>query len=260
MSKTILKNSPISYVVAQLTFPSMPANPNMENQIVQLHERIRKEGFPNRVDKKGKQVRLTDSGVEFSDVHAYSFLSLDKTTSVHLSSDTFVLETSKYDGYDKFISTFNKSLNLVNEIFSIVGMDRVGIRFINLIDPSADALSDLIKPDLIALEEVGDAESIKINYMESRRSTGEGQELIIKVTKSKGGAALPDEFANPHIKMTKTRTAEYVTALLDFDHIKIYDGAELDTSRLLSDMDMLHKKIYEAFYRSVTNKAIKDWS
>ncbi len=45
MSKTILKNSPISYVVAQLTFPSMPANPNMENQIVQLHEKIRKEGL-----------------------------------------------------------------------------------------------------------------------------------------------------------------------------------------------------------------------
>lgn len=258
MSKTILKNSPISYVVAQLTFPAIP---NIDNQISILHEKIRKNGFPNRVDKIGKQVKIQDSGVEVSDVHAYSFLSLDKTTSVHISSDTFVLETSNYNGYDKFVSDFEKSLNLVNEVFSIVGMDRIGIRFINLIDPLDGDISDFLKPDLIALEGTGDSEEIIVNYMESRRHTGEGQQLIIKVKKSIGGAVVPEEFeSNPHIKMTKTRATGHLTALLDFDHLKIYDGAELDTKRLLKDMDVLHKKIYETFHRSVTENALKVWS
>lgn len=258
MSKTILKNSPISYVVAQLTFPAIP---NIDSQIPTLHEKIRKSGFPNRVDKVGKQVKIKDGGVEVSDVHAYSFLSLDKTTSVHISPDTFVLETSNYEGYDKFVSDFEKSLSLVNDVFTIVGMDRIGIRFINLIDPLDGHLSDVLKPDLMALEEAGDSEGIIVNYMESRRHTGDGQQLIIKVTKSVGGAVVPEEFeANPHIKMTKTRSTEHLTALLDFDHLKIYDGAELDTKRLLEDMNVLHNKIYETFHRSVTDKALKVWS
>lgn len=127
-------------------------------------------------------------------------------------------------------------------------MDRIGIRFINLIDPLNGNLAEFIKPDLIALEDTDESEEIAINYMESRRHTGDNQELIIKVSKSIGGSVLPEEFANNlHIKMTKTRSSDHLTALLDFDHLKIYDGAELDIGQLLKDIDILHKKSMRFF-------------
>lgn len=257
MEKKILSNSPITYVLAQLTFPSIP---NLENQVPVIHDKLRRAGYPHTVAETGQQIKVTDRGIEVSGATMHRFLSLDKTTSVTIAPDMFVFETSNYSGFDNFKKSMQDVLELIHEIVSIVGMERIGLRFINLIDPQKNSINEYIDRDLIGLEKTEESEAIIINLMESRRKTAEGQTLIIKVSKSLGGSAIPEELGNPSIKMIKSRSQDRVTAILDLDHLKVYEAQNFDVQILFGDINNLHSQIYKTFVRSVTQFALEEWS
>ena len=128
-----------------------------ENRIKQ--EKIRKEyPFYDEGIEEQNELLINTNGksaqVKSSQNKNYSFVSVDKTYKVNLTSTFIAISTRKYTQWEEFSEKVRQVVKAFQETYEVPFYTRVGLRYIDVIQRSVLGLSnekwsDLVKPHVL---------------------------------------------------------------------------------------------------------------
>src|SRR5882762_5816637 len=147
-----LRYSPLVYVIGQVRISPVVA---IEKYIPEIQEQLRHKGFPRFVKGQIQEIRFAiDAAPKMSVVDRYEFQNKESTSGIALATDSISLHTSKYEVYEKFEETFSTALTIIHQVVSLSLVERMGLRYIDLIRLNAgEQFSDYLQPGLLGLEE-----------------------------------------------------------------------------------------------------------
>jgi uncharacterized protein (TIGR04255 family) len=158
--RVIYEKNPLVEVVCQLNFP---ATLSIEAKLpVEFHKSIN-ENFPSF--DEGKQLHQTISGkidsfpIDMSSISnpistvtsnkIYVFSSEDNNWTVNLTRSFISLASRKYKSWKEFNGYFEKPIELLQKIYEVKSLTRIGLRYVDLFKKSDLGLSETPWKDLI---------------------------------------------------------------------------------------------------------------
>ena len=242
-----LKRSPLVEVICQVRFPPILSIPAQKP--VQFQERIRRR-FPDfEVENSvrfelGVPSNLSAPAAATQTINrTYKFVSRKRGNTVTLAEDFFALSSTKYVVWEEFAADLQLASESVTGIYEPSHATRIGLRYVNVLDPEKLELSsladvtDLLQPELRALyrADVWSEPSVF------------GVQLI-----------LDDEEGQLGFRMA-TRDDDGKRSLqLDFDYFQ-EDEDGLPLEDLVQRCERYHRVVYDAFRWSILDDRIDDF-
>ena len=121
MSK-LYKNAPLTEVGLEIRFPS---DLSIESRRGEFHKKIRKD-YPHLFVPKA-------IAGEAPALQRYRFMSEDRIRRMHFSINRFSFHTTKYEGFPEFEEESLIYLRLFCKTYDISELNRIGLRYVNLI-------------------------------------------------------------------------------------------------------------------------------
>jgi uncharacterized protein (TIGR04255 family) len=191
-------------------------------------------------------------------VNRWEFANKENDSGFILQLDSFIFHTTAYQTFENFLDQFQNTLTSVHKILKLSLVERIGLRYIDVIEPAVGVeLTDYLVPGLAGFPySQFDAKSI-VTRTESIAATEIGK-LVLRCTKSAGGELIPSELFPITLKLPRTVDKEKITAMLDSDHYteRSFDFGVDTISKLMSQ---LHEIISQAFWTVITDKAYEQW-
>jgi uncharacterized protein (TIGR04255 family) len=143
-----LKHSPLSFVVAQVRFPTV-VSIDTGDFIGPFQELIRSEYGDLRRDVEGR-VAVGPEGISAEQGVVWRFSQLDGDWEVALTSDFVALATNRYTNRADFHSRFEFLLVALDKWLAPRKARRLGVRYINrLTGQDLDKISELVRSDVL---------------------------------------------------------------------------------------------------------------
>ena len=160
MNKRVKYNRcPLVEVIFQLRFPTILSINS--KQPADFQEKIRKEyPFYDEGIEEQNELLINTNGksaqVKSSQNKNYSFVSVDKTYKVNLTSTFIAISTRKYTQWEEFSEKVRQVVKAFQETYEVPFYTRVGLRYIDVIQRSVLGLSnekwsDLVKPHVLGV-------------------------------------------------------------------------------------------------------------
>lgn len=154
---------PLVYVVTELRIPFAPRLARQDTA-----EKLQEVLPELPVLRPEKRQRVSGGGgnLEIQLEDAWRFIDMNQSTSLIISSSAIVYETTRYPGFEKFISSFTSYLGRITALAPIAGYERIGLRYVNEIWPS-DSVDSIqgwrawIAPDLIDTFTASEAQIVR---------------------------------------------------------------------------------------------------
>jgi len=152
-NRVIYEKNPLVEVICQLRFPPILS---IETEIPSEFQKGLMDQFPLVEEKK--ELHQTISGsIDFSQINAngisnpvstvtsnkiYVFSSENKNWMVSLTRTYISLTTQRYNCWEEFINYFEKPIELLQKIYGVKFLTRIGLRYIDLFKKSDLGLSE----------------------------------------------------------------------------------------------------------------------
>ena len=252
-----LKRSPLVFVLAQVRIEPVL---KMKDYIPEIQEALRHEGFPGF---KLTEIQQIVFGPEISvdRVSRWLFLNKAKDTAVSVTTNSIVLETSKYDRFDTFVQNFSMVLAKLDKILHLSAagiVQRQGLRYVDLVRlKSGESWDAYVNPPLIGFmpKDLGVDEVFQRSEWSSETTVGR---LVIRGIRSNDGSFLPPGLQSNDLRFSDgPRVGETVT-ILDIDHYSEQQG-EFNLSSIEKSFWGLHDFCDRSFRAAVTEGALKAW-
>jgi len=245
----------------------------MAKYVPEIQDRVRRQGFPRFLQSKIQQVRISALPVGLSlppsppnfdviEVDRWEFQNADRTMGIVVVKDSVALHMSRYTSFEQFCALFEQGLNVVHEVASLALIERVGLRYVDLIVPGEDEGFEqffgerLLGPEKELLE-VEDS----LYGMDFRGRTTTGT-LTVKVAQNDAGMMLPPDLSPSTLShdLPALKPKQKI-ALLDIDHsIEFAEKAKEFSTETVSDLLWrLHHNTDLAFRHSVKPEALEKW-
>lgn len=245
----------------------------MGKYVPEIQDRLRRQGFPRFLQGKIQQLRISaltvgpnlpqpTPNLDIVDLDRWEFQNPDRTMGIVVVKDSVGLHMSKYTSFEQFCALFERCLSVVHEVASLGLIERVGLRYVDLIVPGEDERFEnffgerLLGPEREPLE-VEDS----LHSMEFRGRTTTGT-LTVKLFQNDTGMMLPPDL-NPSTLSHQLPTvkSKQKVSLLDIDHsIEFPEKAKEFSVDTVSDLFWrLHHNTDLAFRYSVKQEALKKW-
>ena len=194
MNKRVKYNRcPLVEVIFQLRFPTILSINS--KQPADFQEKIRKEyPFYDEGIEEQNELLINTNGksaqVKSSQNKNYSFVSVDKTYKVNLTSTFIAISTRKYTQWEEFSEKVRQVVKAFQETYEVPFYTRVGLRYIDVIQRSVLGLSnekwsDLVKPHVLGVvTQFEDGMNSYVSQAEFKDPTDEG---LLGVRYSKAG-------------------------------------------------------------------------
>ena len=125
-----LHDDPLSLVLCQIRFSKVRRMPEF---IPQIHDLLRKEGFPEDVSATVQQVVITPGNQPEIIVRKQDeFRSKDNRWSLNISEDMLVLVTTAYDRFEGFANRLKRGLEIVDQVAEIHHGRSIGLGYVML--------------------------------------------------------------------------------------------------------------------------------
>jgi|SRR5215207_1349660 len=236
-----LKRSPLAEVICQVRIPPILSIP--ENRPAAFQDRIRRR-FPDFEVEDSVLFRVdVTSGAPLPAPQqqtvnrTYKFASLKRGTTVSLAVDFFALSSTRYVVWEEFASDLELVSNAVTEVYEPSHATRIGLRYINILDP--------IKLGLSSFSEVMSLLQPELTALYRPAVWGEPAEIGVQLV-------LDDEDGAGRLgfRMGKRLQDGLASYLLDFDYFQ-EDEEGLPLEDLAQRCDRYHRVIYDAFRWSI---------
>lgn len=252
-----LRYSPLVYVIGQVRISSVIA---IEKYIPEIQEQLRHKGFPRFVKGQVQEIRFeigeTTPKVNVSE--RYEFQNKEGTSGIVLASDFVSLHTNKYEVYEKFEETFRVALAIIHQVVSFSLVERIGLRYVDLIRLGADEkFSDYLQPGLLGLENGKLGVTKSLSRFEFVGTTEVGK-LVIRYSQSDNGAFLPADLMPSPLRHEAEVPPGEVVSFLDLDHF-LEQSQDFEVSSVLELLGRLHDNLDRAFRSAVTETALQKW-
>ncbi|MFH2070973.1 MAG: TIGR04255 family protein [Elusimicrobiota bacterium] len=188
----VYPNSPLIEVVFEIRFPG---EPSIECHRDRFYKRIRKD-YPNIL------VPIIKEGIPLA-LESYRFEKKDQSSGIMVSMNKLAYYSRKYQGYNDFRNKVVKIFDLFGKLFKINKLNRVGLRYINVIPFTREE-------GLVPLEKFL---KIKLVFPESIPNQIENLSTIF-ISKIKNGSI------TTKLESMRTPDKGREALLLDFDYAK----------------------------------------
>lgn len=151
VKQPVLRKSPLSSVVCQMTFPEILG---FDPSAVRPLQVALAADYPVVSREEGMRVNIVDSSVAPTGEvrQIFSFRDNEDHWAVTLSSDSLALETQRYEDFGDFAQRWHKVCAEVTRAMEITQQNRLGLRYINQIplDEGFD-LHSVLRTELVSL-------------------------------------------------------------------------------------------------------------
>lgn len=189
------------------------------------------------------------------------FLSSDLHTSVTVHSDSIAVETTAYEGWESFLQIVELALTARNEITPVVGIERVGLRYIDEIRPllgeQIEDWAPWVNESLLGPRFLGD--TLSASVVESRGIIALSPEADFTVAMRYGVGEGQAVVSTPNLRRREELNGTYF--LIDIDaswQPQESDVAAYDTTELRSVLSRLHEPVRTLFEAVITPKLRED--
>jgi len=249
-----LRRTPLIYVVSQIRFSAVVS---ISKYVPAIQEKLRQQ-YPWFQEGKIQEFVFQAQGtpnVSFSD--RYEFLQRDKRTGVVLTSNSVALHTNKYESYELFEVEFSTALNAIHETLGIGLVERIGLRYVDLVRLGAnEQWSQYLNPGLLGLEPASVGMTSMTSQYVCMGKTDAGT-LAFRHTQSEN--PMPPDLTPVALKYDEgLLTNKEIKTVLDFDHYS-EETRDFDVESVIAAIGGLHDSLDRAFRSAVTPTALKKW-
>jgi uncharacterized protein (TIGR04255 family) len=254
-----LHQDPLSLVLCQIKFSKVRKMPEL---IPQIHDLLRKEGFPEDVSSTVQQVIITPDGIpQITPRKQDEFRSKDNKWSLVISEDMLVLVTTAYDRFEGFADRLKRSLEIVDQIAGINQglVNRIGLRYVDVINPKAgETYRDYLQPSLHGPTSPMFTDLNNWLHLESVGRTTLGT-MIVRITQNDQGFVLPPDITHKPMAYKMHIEPGSIITLVDSDHF-VEGSWDYNLESIMETVDELHEVINATWFNDlVTSKALKTW-
>lgn len=250
-----LERDPLFLVLAQVRIAPVL---EIGRFIPPIQEHFRRSGFPLYNEVVTQELTVTPpSQVTSRQRTHWLFMDEAEKRSITVTPDSIVLETTDYDVFDTFMGQLEVALRVVGEEADVAHANRLGLRYVNRIEPVDDLrLDDMVLPGLLDLTE----DMLEVRSMLSRfewRSLTDVGRLVIRLTKVDDQSVLPTDLERTSLSVREP-TPGVFALVLDTDHYT--EGKrDYDVASLIGAMWDLHQHTDRTFRTMVTEDALQAW-
>ena len=260
-----LSNAPVYYTVAQVQF-----NPilSLEGYIPAIQTKMREAHFPDFKQEVFQRLVLPFGGMDPGQIAApsvtpqsrYLFGDIAGLSLFLLETNVMSFQTTGYDTFETFSATLLKGLDILNQALRLDFVERIGLRYLDAVQPSKDSesLRDFLVPEVLGLALRGEGQ-LQHSVSEPIVSISAGQ-LISRVLIRHGTVGLPMELSGfaPIIDPRFTQR-EGLHAIVDTD-ASITRRDVFDLDKMEACLTSLHEEIKKSFRATVTEHALASWA
>jgi uncharacterized protein (TIGR04255 family) len=254
-----LHDDPLSLVLCQIGFSKVRKMPEL---IPQIHDLLRKAGFPEDISTTVQQVIITPGNLpQIVERKQDEFRSKDNQWALTLGEDTLTLVTTGYDRFAGFAERLRKCLEIVDQVAEIHrGMiNRIGLRYVDVINPRPnETFRTYLQTSLHGPQSSVFTEQNQWLHLESVGKTETGV-MIVRITQNDQGIMAPPGILLKPMEHKPKIDAGQVITLVDTDHF-VEGSWDYDLERIMETTSDLHEAINAAWFSDmVTKEALEIW-
>lgn len=230
----------------------------LESRIPAIQEQLRHADLPLYEEVRSQEILLGPGApLQVREASRWVFMSAERSVAVVLSTDSLVLETSRYDVFDTFTDRLEHALSTVGEAAGLTLSTRSGLRYVNRLEATSELrLADLLRSDLLALTEAGlDVEALAARFEWTAR-TALGR-LVVRLSEVDDQSMLPTDLQQTLLEL-RSPTPSAPALVLDADHYREEQRA-FDVRYLIDQMWQLHQHTDRTFRTLVSDEALDLW-
>jgi len=251
-------HSPLIVALAQVRMLPIV---NLETYIPKLQDLLRAKDYPRFLTRKVKTSKHDAMGkVNVEEATDWVFADKAGHYSLVVGEQRLVLVTSAYTAFEDFAERLEACLALVDDLVKISGVERLGLRYVDLIEPTAEkGLSYFLQPCVLglALDNLG---SRIASFSQTFIETAPTRKLAIRATERPRGLVLPPDLLSLQLKLCKPASLDRPFGILDLDHFAEYpEPSDYSTASVIKDLWELHDVVDQAFRGATTEAAKLDW-
>jgi len=231
----------------------------MSDYIADVQERLRQNGFP-RFDESTTNEILLQPGMQpqMREHPRWDFLNKERSTGIVVTQNAVVLHTNSYDTFDHFAKALRLALDVVREVATPELVERLGLRYVDLIRPSSDeSWTAYLQDGFHGLrpEEIGMQQASQRHDIVGTTAIGK---LVVRCVQSMG-AFLPPDLLPSTLDYSKVQVPnDELVTLLDLDHYS-EESRDFDVEQVMTTMWNLHENLDLVFRQATTEYAKKKW-
>ncbi|WP_081619749.1 TIGR04255 family protein [Thioalkalivibrio sp. ALJT] len=256
---------PLCYALAQVRFNPVPG---MAEYVPRLQDALRREGWPEFVPQKSqsfevKQVEGQEPAVRSLERERWVFSNAEASEGFILQPDSLVFHTTGYRGFKELLGSMLRGMERLHETVELQFISRVGLRYLNVVDPASmggSGLDELVPERLLGLsasQGAGLRHSFSETVFEQDKTTVVSRALV-----SPRGVVWPPDLQPVMLEaQARFRIHDHTVIMLDND---VYRGfpqphIPLDNQRLSEVLRDGHDTIGQMFREMTTDKARSIW-
>lgn len=251
-----LSNAPVVYVLTQIRFSAVL---RMEEYVAEIQEELRGE-YPRYEQQRIDTIEIGSQGPSATPGTANRWLFKDKTdvSGFVLDQSSLVFHTSHYTDFPDFKARVMAGASVVQGIANIPIIERVGLRYVDLITTGEDeTLDQYVTPGLLgfSLNALDLKTNINQQLVSARTKAGH---LIIRFTRGRLSSPLPPDLSMLAPKIQRTPKSNRDSAILDTDHFS-EKNVDFTSDRLEKIVTDLQAPIGGIFKAAITDYAVRKW-
>lgn len=254
-----LSNAPLVYVLTQVRFSAVL---KMGEYVPAIQEHLRSD-YPRYEQRQIEALELVppapSAAPVTNTVSRWLFKDRDDVSGFILDESSLVFHTSRYASFSEFKARLLSGAAIVQEAARIPMIERVGLRYVDLITPDdGETLDQYVSPGLMGFSiDTPDVKAYNTNKQFVNVKTKVGQ-LMLRFTRGQLSSPLPPDLAALAPKMRRKPKKSNVSAILDTDHFSD-KGVNFNRDRLEKVVTDLHAPIAGIFKAAVTDYAVNKW-
>jgi uncharacterized protein (TIGR04255 family) len=252
-----LEQAPLVYALCEIRFPAVL---KMAGFVPDIQERLRRqyENF-DRETLRGFQFAPAGPPVALEEQMRWRFEARDHRSGYLLSINSLIFHATTYVDFDHFIPEVMRGFDAVVDIAQISRVQRVGLRYVDLITGSADAAVErFVEPQLLGFNAgLSDVqEEVAQQLLRVKTSIGR---LVFKISRGPHSNPLPGDLLPLTLAAARTPDPTRVSIFFDTDHYAENLDLPAETKAVEAVIRQLKIPIARAFKNAVTPFAVSQW-
>jgi len=253
-----LTHCPLVLVLGQIRFSPVFG---LEQHLARIQAELRRQGFPLNVSAEVHKVAFGPHGAQGSRQSNFEFQNALRTESVVINEGFVVYQTSAYDTFETFLPRLQQAADVVGEATGGLTVQRVGLRYIDLIRPTAGLKrEDFLRSSLHGVvSPCFEGPMEQLHQTAAKTRTGK---MIIRLWQNSSGAALPPDLVVHNLALPghAQDIGNADVAIIDMDHYCDDLVEDYDPHSMHAIAWDLKNDIAQAFQDSVvTERALEAW-
>src|SRR5690242_9848831 len=109
---------------------------SLERFVPDIQEQLRHKGFPRYLRGQMQELLVQPyTPPKFNVTDRFEFQDKDESIGIVLTPTSFAVQTNRYSRFEDFEEVIATALIVVNRVLSLTLVDRVGLRYVDLVRP-----------------------------------------------------------------------------------------------------------------------------